>query len=89
MNTTNHKPNRRILLIDDNRAIHGGFIRVASEVGKGATFRVYLPAETGPHISETKPRDSRLLRGNGECVLVIDDEEAIRAVTQHALEEFG
>ncbi len=68
---------------------HGGFIRVASEVGQGTTFRVYLPAENGLHISEAKARPPGLPRGNGECVLVIDDEEAIRTVTQHALEAFG
>ncbi|MEO6784728.1 MAG: response regulator, partial [Chthoniobacteraceae bacterium] len=68
---------------------HGGFIRVTSEVGKGTSFRVYLPAETGSHISATELSPPELPRGNGEWVLVIDDEESIRTVTQHALEAFG
>jgi PAS domain S-box-containing protein len=68
---------------------HGGFIRVYSEAGVGSKFRVYLPAE---HIEKSieEPLPSvELPRGNGETVLVIDDEVSIRQISKQTLEAFG
>jgi CheY-like chemotaxis protein len=68
---------------------HGGFMRVASAVGTGSTFRVYLPAAAagGPDTSTSDTRD--LPRGRRDLVLVIDDELAVREVTRRTLEAFG
>jgi PAS domain S-box-containing protein len=69
---------------------HGGFIRVDSVPGEGATFSVYLPAHgtTRPDPArEAKPR--ALPRGNGELILVVDDEAPVRQVTRRMLEAFG
>jgi CheY-like chemotaxis protein len=69
---------------------HGGFINLYSEPGKGAKFKVYLPARTTPRVVEqTAVEQTRLARGNGELVLVVDDEESVRFVTQKTLERFG
>jgi CheY-like chemotaxis protein len=69
---------------------HGGFIRVTSEVGRGATFEVYLPASTGvAELASAEGDRSELPRGSGECVLIVDDEESIRAIAQMTLESFG
>jgi PAS domain S-box-containing protein len=69
---------------------HGGFINVYSEVGKGTRFQVYLPAQTQLAASEPAEDDKPSLpRGNGELVLVVDDEEAIRKISQQTLESFG
>ncbi len=68
---------------------HGGFIRVYSEAGTGTKFRVYLPADTSPGLDLAAVTHSELPRGNGELVLVVDDETAVREITQQTLEAFG
>jgi PAS domain S-box-containing protein len=69
---------------------HAGFVNVYSEVGKGSSFKVYLPAlET----SVKSPKDTGSLgilpRGNGERVLIVDDETSILTITSQTLEAFG
>jgi hypothetical protein len=68
---------------------HGGFFQVESEVGQGATFKVYLPAIQSAEGLETAPSDEGLSRGQGEMILIVDDEEPIRQVTKAILEENG
>lgn len=69
---------------------HGGFIHVYSEVGKGSKFKVYLPAKTtNLATEEVAIKQTQLPTGQGEWVLVVDDEENIRAVTKKMLERYG
>ena len=70
---------------------HGGFVSVESEVGRGTTFRVCLPADVNAVIEEPKTRTdtSALPRGRGEMILIVDDEAAILDVTRQTLETFG
>ncbi|MEW5857890.1 MAG: response regulator [Cyanobacteriota bacterium] len=68
---------------------HGGFLNVYSEVGKGTEFKVYLPAVQGKSIPQVLENQSNLLIGNGECILVVDDEASISQVTQATLETYG
>jgi CheY-like chemotaxis protein len=67
---------------------HGGFINVYSEIGRGTHFTIYLPAA---EAAETKKDRTALPfpEGNGELILVVDDEENIREITRATLEKFG
>jgi CheY-like chemotaxis protein len=66
---------------------HDGHIAVDSEMGKGTTFRIYLPA-SHEELVESEDRAARLKKGEGK-ILVMDDEETIRNVTQKILMELG
>jgi two-component system cell cycle sensor histidine kinase/response regulator CckA len=68
---------------------HGGFMRARSEAGKGAKFRIYLPARSMGQNQPAADEDSKVPRGKGETVLVVDDEAAIRMITRQTLEAFG
>ena len=65
---------------------HGGFLNVYSEVGKGTEFRVYLPAQGTPAIDTGSDEHHPLPVGQGEVVLLIDDEAAILEMTKATLE---
>lgn len=68
----------------------GGQVRIYSEVGKGTTMCLYLPRFVGElEATETPEIDTGGETGHGETVLVIDDEEAIRALITDVLEEAG
>jgi PAS domain S-box-containing protein len=68
---------------------HGGFIRVYSEPGKGTTFRVFFPAQTGVQTAPEVAAVALLPRGNGELIMVVDDEASIRQITRQTLDAFG
>ncbi len=67
---------------------HNGFITVHSEVGRGTEFKCYFPA-AAEAPEETAPEPISLPPGSGECILVVDDEEAILAIMRSALENYG
>lgn len=63
---------------------HGGFIQVASQVGEGTQFKVYLPAAPENH-AETIP-EIDFPQGQGELILLVDDELVILEISQTILE---
>jgi hypothetical protein len=62
---------------------HGGFVNVCSEVGS-TKFKVYLPAVGVKENQQSAQVE--LVRGNGELILVVDDEAPIREITKISLE---
>ena len=68
---------------------HGGFMNVYSELHRGSQFAIYLPAFDVPGTVDIAALQSDLPTGNGELILVIDDEESIREITRGTLETFG
>ena len=69
---------------------HGGVIEVESEIGKGTVFRVHLPA-AGAHATSAEPGELKvtLPAGQGESILLVDDEAAILEITKETLESYG
>jgi len=69
---------------------HDGWIHVYSEPGYGSIFHVYLPA-----LASKEPlifqRSASLngLKGSGERILIVEDEEGVRRFTKKALEKTG
>ncbi len=72
----------------------GGYIYADSEMGEGTTFRIYLPKFVDDKVAEVpatnrdkrdKPKD---LTGSG-CVLLVEDEEAVRSFAARALSSRG
>lgn len=69
---------------------HGGFLNLYSEPGRGARFKIYLPASSlPPSPTPPSPPPPQFPTGHQELVLVVDDEEQIRSVARKTLERFG
>jgi two-component system cell cycle sensor histidine kinase/response regulator CckA len=69
---------------------HGGFVNVYSEMDRGSTFKVFLPAARTPTESlEDSVEQANLPGGNGETVLIVDDESSILNIADQTLKAYG
>lgn len=66
---------------------HGGAINVASELGKGTTFEIYLPVTERAVVGE-KAAQLEILKGT-ETILLVDDEAMVMDVTMRMLKSLG
>jgi len=69
---------------------HEGWVNVYSEVGQGSTLKIYLPASSLKAEEETKETVLlKELKGSGERILLVEDEEGVREFATSALGENG
>lgn len=55
----------------------------------GTTFSACFPAADGHDDAPADTPDDKHSRGNGELILIVDDETSVRTITQQPLERFG
>ncbi|RYG85717.1 response regulator, partial [bacterium] len=67
---------------------HGGHMTIESVVGRGTTFRVYLPT-TSERASGAAEPERAWIEGKGETVFVVDDDDGVRRSTIRLLESAG
>ena len=67
----------------------GGAITVASQVGRGATFKLWLPVAAANAVGQPRVSSARSAGGHGEHILYVDDDEAVNFLIQRLLERLG
>lgn len=70
---------------------HAGWINVYSEKGEGTVFTIYIPAAATGETAKPSERRSAIIdvRGSGEHLLVVEDEESVMTVVERVLSEAG
>jgi PAS domain S-box-containing protein len=68
---------------------HRGFVELWSEVGRGTTFRVFLPAFEKEPALEPTALQPKVPDGHGELILLVDDDALIRDIMANILRSHG
>jgi len=68
---------------------HKGFLKLVSEVGRGTEFRIYFPAVDQEQMVVEPEEHPVLPRGNGEGVLIVDDEQSVVNLGREILEAYN
>jgi signal transduction histidine kinase/CheY-like chemotaxis protein len=67
----------------------GGLVRVESQVGRGTTIKLYFPEARDARPTSVEHEPAQLAPGNGETILLVEDEPALLALAKRLLEELG
>jgi CheY-like chemotaxis protein len=68
----------------------GGHVKLYSEVGQGTTVKLYLPRYRGSEdVTDEGPATRHVPRGQGELVLVVEDDPDVRDYTVEMVSELG
>jgi len=68
---------------------HQGWIEVSSQLGAGATFKIFLPAIPTPTKAAVASKAEANLPGGTETILLVEDDYAVRVITRRVLESHG
>ena len=68
---------------------HQGWIEVESAVGKGTTFRIYIPYLGQAEMEPAKPAPKIAVRGGTETILLVEDEGPVRELVARLLQNQG
>jgi len=71
---------------------HEGWIEVESQLGIGTCFRIYFPVRQqapGASVGQEAPTAIEDINGNGEVILVVEDEPGLRDLVKNVLEFYG
>ncbi|MBU1566059.1 MAG: PAS domain S-box protein [Proteobacteria bacterium] len=68
---------------------NGGFINVYSEPGKGTTFKIYLARHDDPAFEAEKKNQVGTPYGQGQTILIVEDEISILKLAKRMLEDLG
>ncbi|MFO7568849.1 MAG: PAS domain S-box protein, partial [Smithellaceae bacterium] len=68
---------------------NNGFINVYSEVGKGTTFKIYLPRYSEQAVAAHQDKVVAVPLGHGEIILVVEDEPELLTLDKMILEKLG
>jgi len=69
--------------------IHHGFVEVKSEEGRGSTFHIWLPLLQSKEVAHSPPRQEAVARGQGELILLVDDDLQLLETAREVLESIG
>lgn len=67
----------------------GGFVTVDSEVGKGTSFHVFLPVAVAAAAEATTGSLHPVVHAGTERILLVEDEDGLRAMVHHTLKRAG
>ena len=68
---------------------HAGWVEVSSQVNAGTSFKIYLPALAAMTKAEAAAPGEAGLRGGTETILLVEDDDSVRLITQRVLERFS
>jgi signal transduction histidine kinase/CheY-like chemotaxis protein len=66
-----------------------GHIKIYSEVGHGTSIKLYIPRHGGKAAAPDEKDNTRVRRGQGETILVVEDNESVRHMVKQQLHDLG